>query len=68
MPIEHHSPEPTLPSQRDVIRVRDDLAPDMPITAAELDAIEAFLMPLVEAILHDDNPAFPAQSDRCAAR
>jgi hypothetical protein len=34
-------------------RVVDDLARDYPGTAAELDAVEAFLMPLVHALLAD---------------
>jgi hypothetical protein len=33
------------------LRVVDDLAHDYPIAAAELDAVEAFLMPLVHALL-----------------
>jgi hypothetical protein len=31
--------------------VIDDLARDCPVTPAELDAVEAFLMPLVHALL-----------------
>jgi hypothetical protein len=34
-------------------RVVDDLAHDHPVTPAELDAVEAFLMPLVHALLAD---------------
>jgi len=34
-------------------RVVDDLARDHPVTPAELDAVEAFLMPLVHALLAD---------------
>jgi hypothetical protein len=34
-------------------RVIDDLAHDYPVTPAELDAVEAFLMPLVHALLAD---------------
>jgi hypothetical protein len=34
-------------------RVVDDLAHDCPVTPAELDAVEAFLMPLVHALLAD---------------
>jgi hypothetical protein len=39
-------------------RVLDDLAHDCPVTPAELDAVEAFLMPLINALLVDtlDNP------------
>jgi hypothetical protein len=33
--------------------VVDDLARDHPVTPAELDAVEAFLMPLVHALLAD---------------
>lgn len=40
-------------------RVVDDLANDFPVTAAELDAVEGFLMPLLHALLADatDTPA-----------
>jgi hypothetical protein len=34
-------------------RVVDDIARDHPVTPAELDAVEAFLMPLVHALLAD---------------
>jgi hypothetical protein len=34
-------------------RVVDDLARDHPVSPAELDAVEAFLMPLVHALLED---------------
>jgi hypothetical protein len=34
-------------------RVVDDLARNHPVTPAELDAVEAFLMPLVHALLAD---------------
>jgi hypothetical protein len=34
-------------------RVVDDLAHDHPVIPAELDAVEAFLMPLVHALLAD---------------
>ena len=34
-------------------RVVDDLTHDCPVTPAELDAVEAFLMPLVHALLAD---------------
>jgi hypothetical protein len=36
-------------------RVIDDLAHDHPVTPAELDAVEAFLMPLVHALLADSS-------------
>jgi hypothetical protein len=36
-----------------VWRVVDDLVRDNPITLAELDAVEAFLMPLVHALFVD---------------
>jgi hypothetical protein len=35
-------------------RVVDDLAQDRPVTPAELDAVEAFLMPLVHTLLATD--------------
>jgi hypothetical protein len=43
----------TIPSSDDghSWRVIDDLARDCPVTPAELDAVEAFLMPLVNALL-----------------
>ncbi len=40
---------------RQVWRVVDDFAPDLAIDPAELDAVEAFLVPLVNAILFDDD-------------
>ena len=42
-------------------RVIDDLARDSPITAAELDAVEAFLMPLVHALLADGSDTQPGK-------
>ncbi len=52
---------------RETWRVVDDFPADIAIGAAELDAVEAFLMPLVNAILrgepvHLDDPA-PAGAD-----
>ncbi|WP_095089995.1 hypothetical protein [Mesorhizobium sophorae] len=43
-----------LSGDRQVWRVVDDFPTDIPIGAAELDAVEAFLMPLVNAILRGD--------------
>jgi hypothetical protein len=43
-------------------RVVDDLARDCPITAAELDAVEAFLMPLVHALLADGSDTQPGKT------
>jgi hypothetical protein len=34
-------------------RVIDDIAHDHPVTSSELDAVEAFLMPLLKALLAD---------------
>ena len=46
-------------------RVIDDFPKDMPVDGAELDAIEAFLMPLVRQILGEqpgDNSSTPSDS------
>jgi hypothetical protein len=43
-------------------RVVDDLARDHPVTPAELDAIEAFLMPLVHALLADASDTQPGKT------
>jgi hypothetical protein len=45
----------TRPSSEDghLWLVIDDLARDCPVTPAELDAVEAFLMPLVRLLLAD---------------
>lgn len=42
------------------LRVVDDFPLDISIGAAELDALEAFLMPLVNAILSGDLTSFQA--------
>jgi hypothetical protein len=44
-------------------RVVDDLAHDCPITPAELDAVEAFLMPLVHALLADAPGTQPGKTN-----
>jgi len=46
-------PEKALCDDSHLWRVVDDLAHDCPVTPAELDAVEAFLMPLVHALLAD---------------
>jgi hypothetical protein len=43
-------------------RIVDDLAPDDPVTAAELDAVEAFLMPLLNAVLSDETNSSPGKA------
>ncbi len=43
-------------------RVVDDLAHDCPVTPAELDAVEAFLMPLVHALLADAPDTQPGKT------
>jgi hypothetical protein len=43
-------------------RVVDDLAHDHPVTPAELDAVEAFLMPLVHALLADGSDTQPRKT------
>jgi hypothetical protein len=48
-------------------RVADDLADDCPVTPAELDAVEAFLMPLVHALLADASNTQPGKTDQDAA-
>ena len=44
-------------------RVVDDLAHDRPITPAELDAVEAFLMPLVHTLLADASATQPGKTN-----
>ena len=44
-------------------RVVDDLAHDCPVTPAELDAVEAFLMPLVHALLADAPDTQPGKTN-----
>ena len=44
-------------------RVIDDLDDEVPISCAELEAVEAFLMRVVEAILADSSVDGPADSD-----
>lgn len=45
--------------ESDPVNVLDDFGGDFPIGAAELDAVEAFLLPLIEELLADDNPEHP---------
>lgn len=42
--------------------VVDDLARGCPVTPAELDAVEAFLMPLVHALLADASDTQPGKT------
>jgi hypothetical protein len=42
--------------------VVDDLARDCSVTPAELDAVEAFLMPLVHALLADTSDTQPGKT------
>ena len=44
-------------------RVIDDLARDCPVTPAELDAVEAFLMPLVHALIADGLDTQPGKTN-----
>ena len=44
-------------------RVVDDLARDYPVTPAELDAVEAFLMPLLNALLADASGTQPGKTN-----
>jgi hypothetical protein len=48
-------------------RVVDDLAHDHPITPEELDAVEAFLMPLVHALLADGATIQPGKTNFISA-
>jgi hypothetical protein len=43
--------------------VVDDLGRDCPVTPAELDAVEAFLMPLVHALLADASDTQPGKTN-----
>ena len=47
----------------DTWRVVDDLAHDSPVTPAELDTVEAFLMPLVHALLADTADTQPRKTN-----
>jgi hypothetical protein len=47
--------------------VVDDLARDCPVTPAELDAVEAFLMPLVHALFADALATQPGKTNPNAA-
>jgi hypothetical protein len=60
---------PTRPSTDDSQswRVVDDLAHDHPVTPAELDAIEAFLMPLVRILLAEASDTQPGKTSLVAA-
>jgi hypothetical protein len=49
-----HRSKKTLCDARRAWRVVDNFPADFPITAAELDAIEAFLMPLVKVIFSNE--------------
>jgi hypothetical protein len=55
---------PTRPSSDDgqTWHVVDDLARDCPVTPAELDAVEGFLMPLVHALLADTSDTQPGKT------
>jgi hypothetical protein len=55
---------PTRPSSDDgqPWRVVDDLARDCPVTPAELDAVEAFLMQVVNAILSGSDKIAPVEA------
>ena len=44
-------------------RLVDDLAHNCPVTPAELDAVEAFLMPLVHALLADASNTQPGKTN-----
>jgi hypothetical protein len=44
-------------------RVVDDLAHDCPVTPAELDAVEVFLMPLVHALLTAESDTQPGKTN-----
>lgn len=52
------------------VEVLDDLGGEYPVTPSELDAIEAFLLPLVEGLLQKENrdarPADPAAPQNLA--
>ena len=63
----HHFPEMhevrPAPDDSERVEVVDDLGDDYPVTPEELDAIQAFLMPLVEEVFGKENrDAGPADS------
>ena len=64
------------PANEDSFRVTDNLPADLPVSPAELDAVEAFLMPVVNELLSsaglkaskDSNSEAPQSSARWEAR
>jgi hypothetical protein len=57
----------SLCSEGHLWRVVDDLTYEHPVTSAELDAVEAFLMPLVHALLADDADIQPGETNAITA-
>jgi hypothetical protein len=51
--MQARTPTRSSSDDRHAWHVVDDLSRDHPVTPAELDAVEAFLMPLVHALLSD---------------
>lgn len=58
METRDHNPVDTARTERHGFRVSDDLA-DMPVSDAELDVIEAFLMGQFRAVMAGESPAAP---------
>jgi hypothetical protein len=52
----------------DEMRVVDDFTADRPITPAELDAIEAYLGPLLSGILNGPKNRFDSEPPQISAR
>ncbi|MBA4174475.1 MAG: hypothetical protein C0456_20225 [Hyphomonas sp.] len=51
-------------AERHGFRVADDLA-DMPVSDAELDAVEAFLMAAFRAVMAGESPPMPKDTGDC---
>lgn len=56
------------PGNDSCIRVLDDFGDGMPVGAAELDTIEAFLGPMIEALLAQETGAVDSEPPHIAAR
>lgn len=54
MRVDLYSLGPVLLQEKQELRVSDDFPPDMPVTDAELDVVEAFLGEQLRAILAEE--------------
>lgn len=65
MRVDLYSLGPVLLQEKQELRVSDDFPPDMPVTDAELDVVEAFLGEQLRAILDEEteNPKKNARNE-----